>query len=472
MNEQTPSEAIINVPQHITLDKTAFKGVCARRWRTALTVTETELRAAEQATAEHLVCYNQSYMSTVELLHRKQSLNDKIAAGNNLDSVVAYLQGLIDNRKYKNFRMGSAGLTGVTTPIQITYESVEYLLGCYIIEVGDSGTISIKSETNLSVTGERFNNCCHPHVNSSNSPCLGNISAEVPKLVAENSYGVLMEIMYDFLCSYNSRSPYVRLEGFPRLHPVTVVPVIPAPVRVPREAVITPMRPSAPTAVPVVGGGFMNFVRRVPSPVIPPSPVSPAPVIQGSVLATSNGDPSNYSPRTPTDGVTNPTLPNSVIQGAFPLYISTEADRIFRANGLDPAHFTAHQLRKCNALATCTPESFQRKMTYYINWVTKTNRQADALNSVSREQLRTVMSEALASVPTDGTIYFTPEIDARFRAEGLEPSLFSRRQVQLCRGLIGVTPDKFEKRFRYYFNWVQKFQRIALWLGSLPPNRN
>ncbi|MCX6069394.1 MAG: hypothetical protein NTU91_00835, partial [Chloroflexi bacterium] len=54
----------------------------------------------------------------------------------------------------------------------------------------------------------------HPHVDSSGRPCLGNISADVARAVGRMRLAEALTLLYDFLSSYNSDGPYIRIGKF------------------------------------------------------------------------------------------------------------------------------------------------------------------------------------------------------------------------------------------------------------------
>lgn len=118
-----------------------------------------------------------------------------------------YLTRLIESGLYQEFRIKLDRLLGLTTPIVIEHKGVEYKMGQYVVLVDKDGNIEIEHLERM--------NPPHPHINKGGSqPCWGNISTDIPKLVGMERYGVLFQIIHDFLCSYNEASPYTKIEMF------------------------------------------------------------------------------------------------------------------------------------------------------------------------------------------------------------------------------------------------------------------
>ena len=54
----------------------------------------------------------------------------------------------------------------------------------------------------------------HPHVGTDGRPCLGNIAADIPKMLGSMRIAEALQVLYEFLGEYNPDSPYERISRF------------------------------------------------------------------------------------------------------------------------------------------------------------------------------------------------------------------------------------------------------------------
>ena len=118
-----------------------------------------------------------------------------------------YLHRLVERGLYEEFRVKMGRILGKTAEIIIEHKGKKYPLGQYIVCVDKNGSIEIEHFERRDPP--------HPHIrNTGGSPCWGNISGDIPKLIGMERYGVFFQIAYEFLCSYNESNPYHKIERF------------------------------------------------------------------------------------------------------------------------------------------------------------------------------------------------------------------------------------------------------------------
>ena len=111
-------------------------------------------------------------------------------------------------RGLKSFRIDDGFLHASTFPISIEWHGTRYDMGQYVISIpiGD-GRLRITSTDGSEVEGYS-----HPHIASDGAPCFGNIGGTVAQLLGEGEYCQVVVLMLEFLRSYNSDNPYLRIE--------------------------------------------------------------------------------------------------------------------------------------------------------------------------------------------------------------------------------------------------------------------
>jgi len=98
--------------------------------------------------------------------------------------------------------------------IDIQYGDDVYDIGQFDVVIntsGENGGVTCINRTPNSTK----NDCYHPHVLSSGSCCLGNISQIIAKLISVGDYVNVVLIMTDFLRSYSPSNPYARIQHWP-----------------------------------------------------------------------------------------------------------------------------------------------------------------------------------------------------------------------------------------------------------------
>ncbi len=100
-------------------------------------------------------------------------------------------------------------LAAVTGPVSIDYNDWQFSVGSYSIRINAEGNIRIEP------LDEHPNaDCPHPHVATDGSPCLGNIASEIPKLIGSMRMAEALQLLYQFLSSYNPDSPYEKISHY------------------------------------------------------------------------------------------------------------------------------------------------------------------------------------------------------------------------------------------------------------------
>lgn len=100
-------------------------------------------------------------------------------------------------------------ISATTTPITIEYDGWQFPLGRYNISIDAKGNITIETLDPPTDTDNP-----HPHVATDGRPCLGNIAADIPKMLGSMRVAEALQVLYEFLCEYNPDSPHERISRF------------------------------------------------------------------------------------------------------------------------------------------------------------------------------------------------------------------------------------------------------------------
>jgi hypothetical protein len=96
----------------------------------------------------------------------------------------------------------AGGVRLVTTPIEVAHAGTRYRLGCFQIDLAETGAITVRNLT------DPYGLYDHPHV-WDGRPCLGNVREGLAKLVAEYQWVAAAEVLLDFLRTVTPRDWYV-----------------------------------------------------------------------------------------------------------------------------------------------------------------------------------------------------------------------------------------------------------------------
>jgi hypothetical protein len=116
-----------------------------------------------------------------------------------------YLHRLTESL-YESIRVDGEKLIAKTSEVSINYDGSSYEIGIFEVKIDlPTGDLDIQNLTHK-VAGYQ-----HPHI-SDGKPCLGNIGSGVIRMLAEFELFGALQIIHKFLHSYNSQSPYHKIE--------------------------------------------------------------------------------------------------------------------------------------------------------------------------------------------------------------------------------------------------------------------
>jgi hypothetical protein len=95
-------------------------------------------------------------------------------------------------------------------PIRIDWRGLRYELGGYRIELDLAGDVRIESLDKLGPKPHWD----HPHVQDG-LPCLGNLREGVLKLIAQYQLALAIQVLLEFLSTYDPAEAYTSIEGWP-----------------------------------------------------------------------------------------------------------------------------------------------------------------------------------------------------------------------------------------------------------------
>ncbi len=120
------------------------------------------------------------------------------------------LTELEDSGLYEEIDLQEDGsLHAITTPVEIEYYNYLFPLGRYEIEISPQGKVKI-----LALEKHQSASHPHPHVNTDGVPCLGNIAADIARLIGRFQYAEALQVLSEFLSSYNPEGPYEKIGAF------------------------------------------------------------------------------------------------------------------------------------------------------------------------------------------------------------------------------------------------------------------
>lgn len=119
------------------------------------------------------------------------------------------LQRMNGSKLYSNVSFMKSGIVATTVPISIEHNKKSYFMGRFEVKLGFDGTTKIHNLDN------RANSLDHPHVSDGNV-CWGNFAGQIPKLIGSSEFDVALDMIYTFLCHYDSQSPYLPIEKWPQ----------------------------------------------------------------------------------------------------------------------------------------------------------------------------------------------------------------------------------------------------------------
>ena len=160
---------------------------------------EEEVRVTEHALEElsSRLTHEARYLAVCR--QRLRVLQGETAQSARAADDLARLQGVEGVREVEPY---AGGIRLVTTPIEVTHAGARYRLGCFQIDLTESGTVMVRNLT------DPYGLYDHPHV-WDGYPCLGNVREGLAKLVAEYQWVAAAEVLLDFLRTVTPRDWYV-----------------------------------------------------------------------------------------------------------------------------------------------------------------------------------------------------------------------------------------------------------------------
>jgi len=117
----------------------------------------------------------------------------------------AYLHRLTENL-YVSIRVDGEKIIAKTSEVSISFDGSTYDIGEFEIKIDlPTGDLDIKNLTH------EVDGYDHPHI-SDGKPCLGNIGNGVIRMLTEFELFGALQIIHKFLHSYNSSSPFLKIE--------------------------------------------------------------------------------------------------------------------------------------------------------------------------------------------------------------------------------------------------------------------
>ncbi len=160
---------------------------------------EEEMRETERAAAELSCRLTQETRHLAACRRRLGVLRGEAAQSARAGDDLARLQEMDGIREVEAY---AGGLRLFTAPIEAAHGGVRYRLGCFEINLAETGAITIKNLT------DAYGFYDHPHVWDGH-PCLGNVREGVAKLLAEYQWVAAAEVLLDFLQTVTPQDWYV-----------------------------------------------------------------------------------------------------------------------------------------------------------------------------------------------------------------------------------------------------------------------
>jgi hypothetical protein len=122
-------------------------------------------------------------------------------------------QGLIEllaTGRYESIEANdNNSITAVTSPVTIEHEKFRFPVGRYQITIDSRGELKIEA-----LDEHPKADYPHPHVSTDGRPCLGNIAADIPKMIGSMQIAEALTVLYEFLCQYNPDQPFEKISHF------------------------------------------------------------------------------------------------------------------------------------------------------------------------------------------------------------------------------------------------------------------
>ena len=110
---------------------------------------------------------------------------------------------------YSNISYTKTGLKAISNHITIEHQKKMYDIGRFEVTMLYDGTCKIIC-LDRKIDG-RYD---HPHI-TDGQVCWGNFSGTIPKLIGSSEFDVALDMIYTFLCHYDTGNPYKTIEHWP-----------------------------------------------------------------------------------------------------------------------------------------------------------------------------------------------------------------------------------------------------------------
>jgi hypothetical protein len=142
----------------------------------------------------------------IEMLERMAKAHPASIAAQQAKS----LQELKQGGHYEEIRcLPDGAVSAKTGNIVIQYDGWDFPVGRYMVEISREGDLRIR---NLDPHPDAQHP--HPHVGTDHRACLGNISGDLAKMIGKMRIAEALQVIHQFLCSYNPENPYERISHF------------------------------------------------------------------------------------------------------------------------------------------------------------------------------------------------------------------------------------------------------------------
>jgi len=151
----------------------------------------------------------------VALERRLRGSSVRLAALRSVDGVETFAGEQFDRivalPRVAALELSGSSVEVCTDPIEIEWEGRRYRLGDYRLTIDLGGEVSVASLAHL---GPKLG-WDHPHVQDG-LPCLGNLRPGVLKLIADFELALAVQLLLDFVATYQPETAYTPIEGWPK----------------------------------------------------------------------------------------------------------------------------------------------------------------------------------------------------------------------------------------------------------------
>jgi hypothetical protein len=235
----------------------------------ALSRAQTDLEREEVDFKDHEDSLKRSIRRVIRARKEVQNLKNQIEEKADYASLLKHLSGMVAAGNYTRFAIeDSRTIVGFTTDIAIKDKGVKYLLGQLKVAIRvDCLAVKVtRHQNNPEFFPGNYPDVLnpHPHVQDTGDVCWGNVSSDIPIMIANGNLGGVFEIAYDFLHHYNHGGEYRPLRHWPEVKEEK-------PKRVPKPRVSKqPAIPISSSNEQVVVDGEIGMVESVVMPMVAP----------------------------------------------------------------------------------------------------------------------------------------------------------------------------------------------------------